>query len=250
MFKVEPRESVNTHNALYARVITSKDTSKRTIIFVEEANGDSVVTYVLFKEQVSKLESLGINAKKKDPHHLAQKVLRRCLTSVLGEKPSIRKLKAIECGIEFKSDNKLVRTLRAIEEEIAFNLVISLPYDLHQIYNRIFRECLIPREVLSKLNKILKEQKLSGNSRNDVIDLFSFIAILVNDVSRINTGDINELKNSNDVIVVAELLKMLQITEEDVQKYISDLFLYPNHWERAKHFNMLVCFYKNYKNKV
>lgn len=247
MFKIEPKESVNSHNVLYARVIISKDVFKKTMIFVEETNGDSIVTYVLFKEQVNKLESLGINVKKKDSHHLAQKVLKGCLTSVLGEKPSIRRSKAVECGMEFKSDNKLVRKLKAIEEEVSFNLVISLPYDIHQIYNRIFRECLIPEEVLSKLNKILEEQKLSGSSRNDVIDLFSFIAILMNDVSCIGTGNINKLKNSDDTIVVTELLKMLQITKEEVQKYVADLFLYPKHWERTEHFNILVCFYRNYK---
>lgn len=247
MFKIEPKESVNSHNVLYARVIISKDVFKKTMIFVEETNGDSIVTYVLFKEQVNKLKSLGINVKKKDSHHLAQKVLRGCLTSVLGEKPFTRRSKAIECGMEFKSDNKLVRKLKAIEEEVAFNLVISLPYDIHQIYNRIFRECLIPEEVLVKLNKILEEQKLSGNSRNDVIDLFSFIAILVNDVSCIDTRNINKLKNSNDAIVVTELLKMIQITEEEVQKYVADLFLYPKYWERTEHFNILVCFYRNYK---
>jgi len=247
LFKIEPKESVNSHNVLYARVIISKDVFKKTMIFVEETNGDSIVTYVLFKEQVNKLKSLGINVKKRDSHHLAQKVLRGCLTSVLGEKPFIRRSKVIECGIEFKSDNKLVRKLKAIEEEVAFNLIISLPYDIHQIYNRIFRECLIPEEVLSKLNKILEEQKLSGSSRNDVIDLFSFIAILVNDVSCIDTGNINKLKNSNDAVVVTELLKMLQITEEEVQKYVADLFLYPKYWERTEHFNILVCFYRNYK---
>lgn len=247
MFKTEPKVSVNSHNVLHARVIISRDISKRAIIFVEETNGDSIVTYVLFKEQIEKLKSLGINVKKRDSHHLAQKVLKGCLTSVMGEKPSIRRVKAVECGIEFKSDNKLVRKLKAIEDEIAFNLVVSLPYDIHQIYNRIFRKCLAPEEVLSKLNKILEEQKLSGNPKNDVIDLFSFIAILVNDVSCIDTGNINKLKNSDDTIVVTELLEMLQITEEEVQKYVADLFLYPKHWERTEHFNILVCFYRNYK---
>ncbi|MEA2098491.1 MAG: hypothetical protein U9P70_05460 [Patescibacteria group bacterium] len=247
MFKTEPKKSVNSHNILYARVATSGDTSERTIIFVEETNGNSIVTYVLFKEQISKLKSLGINVENRDLHHLAQKVLKRCLISVLKEKPSIRRSKAIECGIEFKSDNKLLRKLRAIEEEIAFNLVVSLPSDIHQIYNRIFRECLVPEEILSKLNKILEEQKLSGNPKNDVIDLFSFIAILVNDVFCIDTGNINKLKNSKDAIVTTELLKMLQITKEEVQKYVADLFLYPIYWKRTEHFNIIVCFYRNYK---
>jgi len=112
-----------------------------------------------------------------------------------------------------------------------------------------FRECLVPKEVLLKLNKILEERKLSGKSKNDVINLFSFIAILTNDISHIDVRGINELKNSDDIVVV-ELLEMLQITREDVQKYISDLFLYPEHWKRTKHFDILVCFYRSYKNKT
>lgn len=244
MLRIEPRESINSHSVLRARIVVSKDISERVIIFTEETIGDSVVVYVLSREQINKLKSLGIDVRKKDSHHFAQKILGKCLSIALGERPSTMKSKAIKCEIEFKND-KVVRTLKAIEKEIAFNLIISLPYDIHQIYNRIFRGCLIPREVLLRLSLILEERKLSGNFRNDVIDLFSFIAVFVKNISDINVEKINNIKSSDDIIATAEVLNLLGITEEDIQKYVSDLFLYPEYWNKDEHFRILSCLYKN-----
>lgn len=245
MLRIEPKKSINSHSILLARIVLSKDSFERAIFFTEKTNGDPVMTYVLSREQVNKLESLGINVRRKDSHHFAQKILGKCLSLILGEKPSVRKSKAIKCGIEFKSDSKLTGMLKAIKEEVAFNLIISLPYDIHQIYNRIFRKCLIPEEVLSKLNLILKERELSGNFRNDIIDLFSFVAVFVRNISDINVEEVKSIKNSNNIIATADLLDLLGITEEDVQKYISDFFLYPEHWNKAEHFKILSCLYKN-----
>ena len=54
LLKIGLERSINGHSILFARVVISKDTSEKVIIFTEEINETFVVTYVLFREQVDK----------------------------------------------------------------------------------------------------------------------------------------------------------------------------------------------------
>ena len=64
-------------------------------------------------------------------------------------------------------------------------------------------------------------------------------------ISDINVEKINNIKNGDDIIATAEVLNLLGITGEDVQKYVSDFFLYPEYWNKDEHFRILSCLYKN-----
>ena len=229
MSEIKQLASLNSHNLLLLRFIVSKKKEEMVEITYEIIRGKKVKTFILFKEQTEKLKEIDVNVINCDYHHLVQKTLRNRLNEKLSE----------------ETRNSVKRNLDSLKREIDFSLVISLPYDIHQTYNDIFRGCIIPRTVLEKLDLILEEEELNGKYKKDVINLFTFIAVLTKEISRIDIEEVSELKKSNDGIVTVELLRILGIAKEDVYRCISGIFFYPEHEKMSKHFDILSELYNS-----
>lgn len=217
-------KSLNGHSVLVLRFIILEDEdNKRVKIIYETIRESRVKTYILFKKQAEALMKIDINPLECNCHHLAQKTLKDKFNGKLR-----------------KANKKSRMGLMELGKKINFDLVVFLPIDIHEKYNRIFKGCLIPRMVLDKLDKILKSKNLNGAYKNDVIDFFTFIAILENDILNIDMDEICKLKKANEEICTATLLSILGITGGNMHKYIMDIFLYPRHKEKSWHFNTLL----------
>jgi len=237
--------SIGSHSVLRAKVVVSKNRQPNTLIYTEETEeGFAVECYVIFSEQVNMLLDLGIDIKKTDSHHLVPQILKRCLKMILDENSSARKKKAEACAMEFNSDKNLRNKLNNIKDEIGFDYVIVLPRAVHGFYNIIFRECLSPKEVLCKIDLILDEYELSGDFRNCVINLFSFLAVLIKEISDIDAEKIKKLKNSDKCIKGQELLELFSLTKEEIMEFIARLFLHPEYEAISRHFEILTCIFK------
>lgn len=205
---------------------------RRAEICHGEWKGRKIKKIILFNQQLEILEKIGIYATEGNWHHLAQKILHAGLKIAMGDEKNNR--------------NADIRRYKNLEKEIEFSLVNLLPYQMHEAYNKIFRDCLIPKMVMEKLDKIFDETEFSGDRRNDIIDLFVFIAVLSKESSCIDVKKICELKKNKNSIVISELLGLLKATEDDIREYIEMLFLYPNYWEKDKHFSALLEIHEKY----
>lgn len=228
-------KGVNGKCILFVVFAISKNDKKRTIIIRQCNEGKDyyITRYVLFREQVEKLEKINIVVSDGDWHHLAQKILFR----------------SIKRALKDNLNNKEKDQLRSLEKEIQFNLANILPYDIHQIYNKIFRNCLIPKAVLERMDLIFSERELSGNCKNSVIDLLTFIAVLTKDISSIDIEEVKKTKEKSQSIVVADFMDLLCLTKAEVREQIEILFLYPEHQELENHFDLLLKIHNKYFGK-
>jgi len=211
------------HIPVFCFVSSVKSESKIVVIRDCVYSGHNIQEIVLSELQLVILETIGIYPTEVNWHHLVQQTLYKSLR------------KAIYIA-KYKDDKDKYCNL---EKEFEFEFVNLLPIHFHEIYNKIFRNCLIPEEVIERLNKIFLEEKLSSPRKNDVIEFFSFIAILLNDVNNINIDEICRLRKSKKSIVVSDLLKLLRLSENNVREYVEMLFLYPNYKEKKECFFML-----------
>ncbi|MCK4919338.1 MAG: hypothetical protein KAS01_03030 [Candidatus Pacebacteria bacterium] len=195
--------------------------NNRVIVRSEMYSGYNIKKVILSELQLVVLEELGIYATEGDWHHLVQQVLWKNLSMVIN---SERNDKEKYCDLE---------------EIFEFEFANLLPKQIHQIYNKIFQNCLIPQEVIERLDKIFREEKLFSPRKNDIIELFSFMSVLLNDINDVNIGKICRLRKSKNSVVVSDLLKLLCLSENDIREYIEMLFLYPGYREKSEYFSML-----------
>ncbi|NOQ68047.1 hypothetical protein GQ568_01235 [Patescibacteria group bacterium] len=211
------------HTPVYCFAFSVKHYNNRVVVCSEMYSGYNIKKIILSELQLVALEELGIYATEGDWHHLVQQILWKNLSMVANSKNN-------------GDDKEKYCCLQKIFE---FEFVNLLPKQIHQIYNKIFQNCLIPQEVIERLGKIFLEEKLFSPRKNDIIELFSFISVLLNDINDVDIDKICRLRKSKNSVVVSDLLKLLCSSENDIREYVEMLFLYPGYREKSEFFSML-----------